>query len=92
MKTQSTWAQFIYITSKYVETGWFTVHLLNAIGFQIAAAFAADTITVSHHDKKTSIILKKTQKNIPLRWGLASASLGELDNASSTLDNTAKRE
>jgi len=25
--------------SKYVETGWFTVHLLNAIGFQIADAF-----------------------------------------------------
>ena len=77
MKTQSTWAHFTYVASKYVETGWFTVHLLNAIGFQIAAAFAADTITVSLHDKKTSIILKKIEKN--------AASLGALRALESSL-------
>ena len=54
---------------KCIETGWFTVHLLNAIGFQIAAAFAADTITVSCHDKKTSINPKKNAKIMPLRRG-----------------------
>ena len=78
-------AQFTYVASKYFETGWFTVHLLNAIGFQIAAAFAADTITVSYHDKKTSINLKKRGKNLPLRWGLADASLGKLACARTSL-------
>ena len=38
VKTQSTRAQFTYEFSKSVETGWFTEHLLNGIGFQIAAA------------------------------------------------------
>ena len=41
MRAQSTRAQFINGFSKYVETGWFTEHLLNGIGFQIAAAFPA---------------------------------------------------
>jgi VIT1/CCC1 family predicted Fe2+/Mn2+ transporter len=41
VQTQSTRAQFTYGFSKYIETGWFTEHLLNGIGFQIAAAFPA---------------------------------------------------
>ena len=39
VKTQSTRAQFTCVFSKSVETGWFTEHLLNGIGFQIAAAW-----------------------------------------------------
>ena len=34
VKTQSTRAQFTYVISKHVETGWFTEHLLNGIGFK----------------------------------------------------------